>query len=167
MQTQLRAIRTFVAIGPCVRRDDVNGFEFQTTEKFPRRRSARVVLSSHPGKTEGAGKTGCALHPRSRVQNAHSKNAHEHTGSAETLRPSLRSGFTAYFALSPVTGLSCHRRSRGSHRKNLTPASGRQDHTTSPSTKSVARLATLSRPPHPAPTLMTMANAPLIGTGLP
>jgi len=35
---------------------------------------------------------------------AHSKNAHEHTGSAETLRPSLRSGFTAYFVLSPVNG---------------------------------------------------------------
>jgi len=35
---------------------------------------------------------------------AHSKNAHEHTGSAETLRPSLRSGFTAYSVLSPVNG---------------------------------------------------------------
>src|ERR1700724_1333836 len=34
------------------------------------------------------------------------KNAHEHTGSAEAVRPSLRTGFTAYFALSPVTGLS-------------------------------------------------------------
>src|SRR6185295_12600690 len=32
------------------------------------------------------------------------KGAHEHTGSAETLRPSLRSGFTAYFVLSPVNG---------------------------------------------------------------
>jgi hypothetical protein len=38
------------------------------------------------------------------------KNAHEHTGSAEAIRPSLRNGFTAYNALSPVTGLSCHRR---------------------------------------------------------
>src|SRR4051794_4114174 len=38
-----------------------------------------------------------------------SKNAHEHTGSAETLRPSPRNGFTAYIGLSPVTGLSCHR----------------------------------------------------------
>jgi hypothetical protein len=36
--------------------------------------------------------------------NAHGKNAHEHTGSAETLRPSLRNGFTAYFVLSPVNG---------------------------------------------------------------
>src|SRR4051794_19017878 len=40
------------------------------------------------------------------------QNAHEHTGSAETLRPSPRNGFTAYSALSSVTGLSCHRRSR-------------------------------------------------------
>jgi hypothetical protein len=31
------------------------------------------------------------------------KNAHEHTGSAETLRPSLRNGLTAYAALSPAT----------------------------------------------------------------
>ena len=32
------------------------------------------------------------------------ERAHEHTGSAETLRPSLRNGFTAYFVLSPVNG---------------------------------------------------------------
>jgi hypothetical protein len=41
------------------------------------------------------------------------ENAHEHTGSAETLRPSLRNGFTAYFVLSPVRPeLVCHRRQR-------------------------------------------------------
>jgi hypothetical protein len=39
------------------------------------------------------------------------KSAHEHTGSAEAVRPSLRNGFTAYFVLSPVRpGLACHRR---------------------------------------------------------
>src|SRR5438105_13226519 len=42
--------------------------------------------------------------------NCTQRNAHEHTGSAETLRPSPRNGFTAYIALSPVNGLSCHRR---------------------------------------------------------
>ncbi|MEO6840592.1 MAG: hypothetical protein ABI192_07485, partial [Bradyrhizobium sp.] len=52
---------------------------------------------------EGAGKTGCALHPRSRVQTV-KKGAHEHTGSAEAVRPSLRNGFTAYFVLSLATG---------------------------------------------------------------
>jgi len=29
------------------------------------------------------------------------KSAHEHTGSAEALRHSLRNGFTAYFVISP------------------------------------------------------------------
>src|SRR5665213_310383 len=47
-------------------------------------------------KQEGAGKTGCALHPRSHVQCASTKNAHEHTGSAEAVRPSLRNGLTTY-----------------------------------------------------------------------
>ena len=35
--------------------------------------------------------------------NAYAKeNAHEHTGSAEAVRPSLRNGFTAYIVLSPA-----------------------------------------------------------------
>ena len=41
--------------------------------------------------------------------NLHKRNAHEHTGSAEAIRHSLRNGFTAYNALFPVNGLSCHR----------------------------------------------------------
>src|SRR5213075_248123 len=32
------------------------------------------------------------------------KAAHEHTGQRETLRPSLRNGFTVYFVLSPENG---------------------------------------------------------------
>jgi hypothetical protein len=36
--------------------------------------------------------------------NCANKNAHEHTGSAETLRPSLRNGFTAYNVISPENG---------------------------------------------------------------
>ena len=59
---------------------------------------------------------------------------------------------TACFVLSPVTGLVCHRRQRiwraktrlGRHASaNLTPASGRQDHTTSPSAAIVSRQRTL------------------------
>jgi hypothetical protein len=63
---------------------------------------------------------------------------------------------------------------------DLTPASGRQDHTTSPSaTTSFVRApldrsrvkpalrslvrTMLPRPPHPIPTFVTMANAPLSG----
>ena len=40
------------------------------------------------------------------------KSAHEHTGSAEAIRHSLRNGFTAYAVLSPATNSSCHRRCR-------------------------------------------------------
>src|SRR2546422_9698070 len=58
-------------------------------------------------------------------------DAHEHTGSAETARLSPRNGFTAYFVLSPVSGLFCHRHLRNCS-TSLAPASRRQDHTTSP-----------------------------------
>jgi hypothetical protein len=68
---------------------------------------------------------------------------------------------TVSFALSPVTGLSCHRRPRKLLSANLTPASGRQDHTTSPSASRIARQARSLRPPHPAPRFVTLRNAPL------
>ena len=76
------------------------------------------------------------------------KNAHEHTGSAETLRPSLRNGFTAYLVLSPVSGLFCHRRLRILFRKldARVAALGPHDFAVR---FSHARQSRLSRPPHP------------------
>jgi hypothetical protein len=80
----------------------------------PKKKRAHATLKRGRGATSregqghlkrGAGKTGCTLHPRSRVQTVHQRNAHEHTGSAEAVRPSLRNGFTASFVLSLVTGL--------------------------------------------------------------
>src|SRR6185437_3377968 len=56
----------------------------------------RFAISFAPSKNEGAGKAGCAPHPRSRAQEMHASGAHEHTGEAEAIRPSLRNGFTAY-----------------------------------------------------------------------
>ena len=44
---------------------------------------------------------------------------------------------------------------------NLTPASGRQDHTSLPSASRIARPARTQRPPHPAPRFVTLRNAPL------
>ena len=49
---------------------------------------------------------------------------------------------------------------RSLHLTNLTPASGRQDHTTSPSASRIARQARPQRPPHPAPRFVTLRNAP-------
>jgi hypothetical protein len=117
------------------RRGENSCFIFQTAEGMRVRvlaaGRARGLLSSPSLKREGAGKAGCALHPRSRAQTAQ-KNAHEHTGSAEASRPSLRNGFTTYIALSLVTGLFATIASRNNPQR-LTPASGRQNHTTSPS----------------------------------
>ena len=59
------------------------------------------------------------------------KGAHEHTGERRTLRHPLRNGFTAYNALSPVSGLIATV-AGGILPANLTPVSRRQDHTTSP-----------------------------------
>jgi hypothetical protein len=89
----------------------------------------------------------CANHPRtnrgrreSRVLDAPAASRAKvikHTSVVTTGSPEIPSlpcamVLTAYFALSPVTGLVCHRRSR-IQPATLTPASGRQDHTTSPS----------------------------------
>jgi hypothetical protein len=63
----------------------------------------------------------------------HQRNAHEHTGSAEAFRPSLRNGFTAYFVLSPAIGfVATVIPKKRLLLKNLMPASRHQDHTTSP-----------------------------------
>jgi hypothetical protein len=105
-----------------------------------------------------------------------------------------RNGFTAYFELSPVTGLFCHRRLRSKvlsapgradrTSANLTPASGRQDHTTSPYAGNISRpravdrsqahrppcdpvaRKTLPRPPHPHPASVTIAIRPLWWGGM-
>src|ERR1700754_2222126 len=66
-------------------------------------RCARGFAFRCPSQKEGAGNAGCALHPRSRVQKATNKSAHEHTGSAEAIRHSLRNGFTAYAVISPTS----------------------------------------------------------------
>jgi hypothetical protein len=57
---------------------------------------------------------------------AEKKDAHEHTGSAEAVRPSLRNGFTAYFVLSPARpGLfATVAPKKRELLKNLTPAIG-------------------------------------------
>ena len=96
---------------------------------------------------------------------AHRKRAHEHTGSAETLRPSLRSGFTAYFALSPVNGsfATVARAKLASTQLDAsTAASGPHDFAVR---FSHPRQSWHPRPPQPVPTFVTMADAPLLGTG--
>jgi hypothetical protein len=71
---------------------------------------------------------------------------------------------TAYFVLSPVTGLCCHRRLRNCFRQldASVGASGPHDFAVR---ASAARLAPLPRPSHPAPNVRDDAYAPLVRTG--
>jgi hypothetical protein len=117
-------------------------FKFQTADVRPHSRGTMLpeVCMSLSLKNEGAGNAGCALHPRSRVQNGKTKRTRAYRA-AEAIRHSLRNGFTAYIALSPAIGLVCHRRQRiwlaspgwaWKTSADLTPASRRQNHTTLP-----------------------------------
>ena len=146
-----------------------------TTNAAPKRRGRRER------RVRAAPAVSCATRTK--------ENAHEHTGTVGAFRHSLRNGFTAYAALSSATNSSCHRHRRinglarpGWARKNLRrldTSNGCQDHTVLPyatapfvlhagarSRKTALRTfahPTLPRPPHPAPTFVTMANAPLPG----
>ena len=96
------------------------------------------------------------------------KTAHEHTGSAETLRPSLRNGFTAYIVLSPARPglLVTVTPERRELPRNLTPAIGASGPHDFAVRFSRARQSQLSRPPLPAPNVRDDRETPLlVGTG--
>jgi hypothetical protein len=126
----------------------------------------RFANSLRP-KKEGAGKTGCTLHPRSRVQAAHKKT---HTSIQVQRR---QSGLPCAMVLRLIS--RSPRRpaflppSLANDSANLTPASGHQDHTTSPyAIASLVRAQKKARDDAAAstashPNVVTMANAPLPG----
>jgi len=127
------------------------------THRRSRRASARGFSRSlRPRQSEGAGNAGCALHPRSRVQCAREVRTRAYRA-AESIRHSLRNGFTTYSALSLVIGFLATIAGAASDRRSdrqpadLTPAPRRQDHTSSPyaSATLVSRSIRVHRnPPH-------------------
>src|ERR1700723_3233674 len=85
-----------------------------------------------------------------------------HHGHAGNVRHSPRSGFNGFLRALPGDRACLPPSSlRSLLLRDLTPASGRQDHTTSPSAHNVIRLLTLLRPPHPAPNVRDDREAPL------
>jgi hypothetical protein len=97
----------FVASAP---RNDVDGSRHSFM--FSRHAAPEVCKFVRPKKERAQGRPGARC-TRGLMCTGRYKNAHEHTGSAETLRPSLRNGFTAYLVLSPARPeLACHRRQR-------------------------------------------------------
>ncbi len=90
--------------------------------------------------------------------------AHEHTGQRRQSDIPCAMALRLISAL-PGDRLFCHRRSsRSLLLENLTPAPGRQDHTTSPYA-SVPFVKSTSASTATRPTFATMANAPLSRTG--
>jgi hypothetical protein len=95
------------------------------------------------------------------------KEAHEQvtTGRAETPAFPARMVLTVSFVLSPVNRafLPPSLAKADIAFANLTPASGCQDHTTSPSARNVIRLfRRRPRPSHPASRFVTIAHTPLL-----
>ena len=177
-------------------------FDRHTHASAVSRRRAPEVLCEHcPSKERGSRE--CRVHAAPEVSCARlcERTAHEHTGSAEALRHSLRNGFTAYAVLTPATNSSCHRHRRikacpspvGPTRlRQFDTSNGCQAHTVLPYAATslghqgcrralapsscggdiahginppcaTSLTPTLPRPPHPVPTFVTMANAPLCG----
>ena len=86
---------------------------------------------------------------RSRVWCVESTRVSHH-GHTEITRHSPRNGFTAYIALSPVTGLFCHRRLRSRLRKldASVGASGPHDFAVREMSALVSRATRVHRIPH-------------------
>jgi hypothetical protein len=135
------------------------------------RRDAPEVLHLSLAPFEGVGNAGCPLHPRSRVHFVLVERTRVTTSTPE--RPAFPHAMvlTAYVVLSPVTGLFCHRRPQSKvlsapgwadrNSANLTPASGRQDHTILLSAISISRRRAIDRsqvPKEPAPAIPSRAK---------
>jgi hypothetical protein len=89
---------------------------------------------------------------------------HGHAGSSGIPRATVLTGCSA---LSLVTGLVCHHRPQEALLlEDLTPASGRQDHTSSPSARQRSRQPRRPRPSHPCPTFVTIAKRPFVWAGM-
>ena len=72
----------------------------------------RFAFSFRPLPIRGRREDRVRAAPAVSCAKSHKKCAHEHTGPAESIRPSLRNGFTAYAALTSATNSSCHRHRR-------------------------------------------------------
>ena len=83
------------------------------------------------------------------------------TGIAIALAFPARMVLTVSFALFLVNRAYLPPSPCGSSPQDLTPASGRQNHTTSPSACRLTRQLKRKRPSHPALTLVTIARRPL------
>ena len=113
--------------------------------------------------SEGAGKTGCALHPRSRVQLHKRVRTRAYRSSGE--HPAFPAQwFYGLYVISPVSRALLPPSLRRSHPQSLAPASGARTTRLRRTLKLRASVAA-SASTAPRPTFVTIASAPLNGTG--
>jgi hypothetical protein len=97
----LSSLVTPGVMGPGVRRDD--GLKRHVTSRSRGAMRPKFSRSFRSSENRGRREDRVRAAPAVSCANWVVETAHEHTGSAETLRPSPRNGFTAYAVLSPAT----------------------------------------------------------------
>jgi hypothetical protein len=117
-----------------------------------------------PRKTEGAGKAGCPLHPQPRAQSVESTRV-SHRRFTGTPGLPCAMVLTVYFALSPVTGLVCHRRPQETCKKLASRELDTSVGVSGPHDFAVRAQCHSSfdmpRPSHPAPNVRDDRETPL------
>src|ERR1700761_1513444 len=81
----------------------------KTTKGILAAHDARVLLHYRPRESEGAGKAGCTIAPAASCASRKAKRAHERIQVRRNMPAFPAQCFTAYSALSPVSGLDSHR----------------------------------------------------------
>jgi hypothetical protein len=124
-----RAQRRLLALVPRASKASVAS---RSRDAPSRSRDTRCASFVVPLDQKGAGNAESWPPPMARLQTKTER------GAVTTVQPdppghSLRDGFNGFLCAPPGTGLSCPCRSRDHHLARLTPASGCQGHTTSPS----------------------------------
>ena len=140
---------------------DLNFQKNKHTSAISRRDSPELCYPLSPPKNQRAQGRPGARCTRGLVCKCTRECAHEHTGPAESIRPSLRNGFTAYVVIFPVSrALLPPSPLRNSFLKNLAPASGARTtrfcRTLEPRASGVTPASTAS-----CPASVTIASAPL------
>src|SRR5205085_8258675 len=131
---------------------------------FPRRGTHPSCCPNYPPKTKGAGKAGCSPHPQPRTQTK-KRTSVVTTGSPKQSDLPCAMVYGLFRALPGDRAFLPP--SLADRSANLTPASGRRDHTALPSATAsfVLRHQSVHRIPHP--TFVTIAKRPLCPENLP
>ena len=133
------------------------------TSASPRRTAPEFCRLQRPSKNRGRREGRVPAAPMAPCEKMHGSGT---TGLADASRPSLRSGFTASFVLSPVTGLVCHRHLRDAkHHRKLDASIGAPGPHDFAVRKRCRSSSASPRPPHPALNVRDDAYAPLVSAG--